>query len=229
MPLGRPTTAGEGLAGDTIIRDSEAAREYDARARRTNWYVPEVVFGLAYEFVAPGQTILDLGIGSGLSSLPFHKLGLRVYGLDGSPEILQVCASKNFAVELKQHDLRRMPLPYPSRSFDHVICVGVLNSFPDLGPLFQEIARVTRDAGIFAFTVEPQEPGRPDSYEINRENVAQGPEPETAVKLYRHSDTYIARLLGQNGFTLRKQLEFVAFKYPAEHRNVMFQAYVARL
>ncbi len=215
--------------GDTIIRDRLAAADYDEQARQSGWFVPEGVFGLTYEYVRPGQSILDLGIGSGLSSIPFHRAGLQVYGLDGSEEVLEVCAGKGFAAELKQHDLRSLPLPYNSRFFDHVISVGVLNSFPDLASLFRDVARVLRDAGIFAFTVEEQKPGQDVSYAINRENVSDLPQEEEAVRLYRHSELYITQILRTNGFAICKQLEFVAFKYPAENRDVLFKAYVAQL
>jgi len=89
--------------GDTIINDHQSAVNYDEQARRTEWFGSEVVFGLTYEFVNPGESLLDLGIGSGLSSIPFHKAGLRIYGLDGSDEILEICASKGFAIDLKHH------------------------------------------------------------------------------------------------------------------------------
>lgn len=215
--------------GDTIIQDAQTAQAYDAQAQNTGWYCPEVVFGLAYEYVKPGQALLDLGIGSGLSSLPFHKAGLRVYGLDGSEEILQVCAAKGFAADLKQHDLRLLPLPYPSGFFEAVISVGVLNSFKDLGPLFKEVARILRPQGIFAFTVEEQKPGQPDHYAINRVEVAEKPKDEEAVNLFRHSRETIGDLLTQNGFGVLKRLEFLAFEYPAEGVDVFFKAYVVRL
>jgi 2-polyprenyl-3-methyl-5-hydroxy-6-metoxy-1,4-benzoquinol methylase len=77
--------------GDTIIADEQSAVEYDKQAKNTNWFGPDVVFGLAFEFVQPGDTLLDLGIGSGLSASPFYKAGLKVYGLDGSEEVLRVC------------------------------------------------------------------------------------------------------------------------------------------
>jgi len=212
----------------TIIQDSHSASEYDNQARKTNWFGSEVVFGLAYEFVRSGNTVLDLGIGSGLSSILFHKAGLQVFGLDGSSEVLDICKSKGFAAGLKKHDLRDLPLPYPSRFCDHVISVAVLNSFKDLAPLFVEIARIIKAGGIFAFTVEEQKPGQEEGYAINRVEVSEKPKEETAVMLYRHSEAYIARLLSQNGFELLKTLEFVAFKYPAENKDVFFKAYVAR-
>ncbi len=213
---------------DTIIRDGQAAREYDDQARRTGWFGPEVVFGLVYEFTQPGELLLDIGIGSGLSSILFHKAGLRVFGLDGSRAVLKVCAAKNFAVELKLHDLRELPLPYPAKFAKYIISIAVLNSFKDLAPLFQEFAQVMDEGGILAFTVEDQKPGESDSYPINRVEVAEQPKSDTAVMLYRHNQDYILQLLNQNEFSLLKSLEFVAFKYPAENRDVLFTAYVAR-
>jgi len=212
---------------DTIIRDSQSASEYDEQAQRTNWFGPEVLFGLTYEFVKPGDSLLDLGIGSGLSSILFHKVGLQIFGLDGSREVLGVCAAKGFAADLREHDLRDLPLPYPSQFCDHVVSVAVLNSFKDLAPLFNEVSRVIKANGIFAFTIEEQKPGQGDRYAINRVEVSEKPD-ETAVMLYRHSEVYITQLLTRNDFELLKALEFVAFKYPAENKDVFFKAYVTR-
>ena len=212
----------------TIIQDSQSAREYDAQARKTNWYGSDAVFGLAYGYVKPGDLLLDLGIGSGLSSILFHRAGLRIYGLDGSREVLEVCAAKNFTEELKEHDLRQFPLPYDDRVFNHAVSVAVLNSFQDLAPLFAEVARVLKPGGMFAFTIEEQKPGQKDRYPINRVEVDEQPD-ETAVMLFRHSQAYINQVLGQMGFEVLKTLEFVAFRYPAENRDVMFKAYVTKI
>jgi predicted TPR repeat methyltransferase len=213
---------------DTLIKDKKSALEYDQRAKETNWFGPEIIFGLAYEFVKPGDSLLDLGIGSGLSSILFHKAGLKVYGLDGSSEVLEVCGSKGFAVGLKRHDLRSLPLPYPTGFFDQVISVAVFNSFRDLGTLFEETARIIKEGGIFAFTVEEQMPGQNDRYTINRVDVSEKPKAETAVIMFRHSNDYIAQLLDDTGFILLKSLDFLAFKYPAEKKDIFFRAHIAQ-
>jgi 2-polyprenyl-3-methyl-5-hydroxy-6-metoxy-1,4-benzoquinol methylase len=51
--------------------------------------------GLTYEYVQLSQRLLDLGIRSGLNSLPFHKAGLEIYGLDGSREILEFARKRD--------------------------------------------------------------------------------------------------------------------------------------
>lgn len=213
---------------DTVIRDAASADGYDEQAKQTNWLGPDVVFGLAYEFIHSGESLLDVGIGSGLSSIPFHKAGLRIFGLDASSEVLRVCAAKSFAEDLKLHDLRELPLPYPDSSFRHLIAVAVLNSFRDLGPLMREFARIMDGQGILAFTVEDQKPGQAASYPINPVEVNEQPQEGSAVMLYRHSEQTICELLESNHFTVLKSLEFVAFHYPAEDRDVLFKAYVAR-
>jgi predicted TPR repeat methyltransferase len=160
--------------------------------------------------------------------VPFHEVGLRIYGVDGSREILDVCEAKGFAGELLLHDLRDLPLPYENARFDHVIAVGVLNSFPDLAPFVAEAARLIRGNGVFAFTVEDQKPGQERSWAVNRAEVDDLPDHETAVRLYRHSRDEIVRLLEQSGFSLMASEDFVGFRYPAENRNVIFTAYLAR-
>jgi ubiquinone/menaquinone biosynthesis C-methylase UbiE len=213
---------------DTIIPDKASAEGYDDQARATHWLGPQVVFGLMYEYIQSGEKLLDLGIGSGLSSILFHKAGLRIYGLDGSADILEICARKGLTVELKLHDLRSLPLPYADCSFDHVLCVAVLNSFKDLAGLFTEVGRILKPQGIFAFTVEVRKPGEEESYEINRVEVNEKPKTESAVRLYRHSGELISRWLEESRFCLLNALEFLAFEYPAEGKNVYFKAFCAR-
>ena len=97
---------------EDTLNGSSLASHYDSKAEEYNWRGPEVVFGLSYSFVNPGESVLDIGIGTGLGSALFHKAGLHVYGMDVSTEMLDACRSKGFATDLKKHDLGSTPVVF---------------------------------------------------------------------------------------------------------------------
>lgn len=130
------------------------AQDYDQQVLSYGSHIADAMFGLCYEYIQPGQSLLDLGIGSGLSAAPFAKAGLQVRGMDFSAAMLDVCRSKGFASELKQHDIRQTPWPFPPAAFDHVICCGVFHFLADLDPVFTEVIRLLRLGGVFAFTTK---------------------------------------------------------------------------
>ena len=90
-------------------RTDEMIRAYDKEAEATGWYGPEVVFGLTYAHIESGQSMLDIGIGTGLGSILFLKAGLEIHGMDISPQMLDVCCSKGFS-SLHLHNLIKTPL-----------------------------------------------------------------------------------------------------------------------
>ncbi len=186
------------------VHDQYAA-DYDRLANEDGYVLPQALFGLCFEYLRPGQRLLDIGIGTGLSSLPFARAGMAVYGLDGSAEMLKVCENKQFAAGLKVWDLRLRPWPYADRFFDHVIECGTLPFLPELEVVFTEAARLVRPQGIFAFTIKG--PGA----ELD---AGAGTDPYTreaidGVQIYSHSPKYIEELLAACGFEKRKQFRFL--------------------
>ncbi|UCH83687.1 MAG: class I SAM-dependent methyltransferase, partial [Candidatus Latescibacterota bacterium] len=143
--------------------------DYDDQASRYKWHGPDVVLGLMYEFIESGQALLDIGIGTGLSSMPFQKAGLSVFGIDGSAEMLAACRLKEFTEELIQHDINKLPLPYPNASFHHVISLGVFQMLPDLTDLFGDVSRILKDLGAFGFTYGEHKPGANDGFKSIRD------------------------------------------------------------
>ena len=199
------------------------ASEYDRKAEECNWRGPEVAFGLAYTFVRPGQSVLDIGIGTGLGSFLFHQAGLRVYGMDASAQMLNACKQKQFAVDLRQHDLTVQPYPYETASLDHAVCMGVLHFFGDLRPVFQEVARIVRDDGVFVFIVEDRAPGEQAQYVLGPEYTESG----SSVTMYRHGTEDIRVLLGDHEFASVRHLEFIVPMDREGTRTFRAKAYVA--
>lgn len=180
------------------LHDAYAA-EYDDQVRAYGSYLAEALFGLCYESLQPGQSLLDLGIGSGLAAALFTRAGLRVHGVDFSPAMLDVCRAKGIAEELRQHDLRQLPWPYPDRTFDHLVCCGVFHFIPELEGIFEEASRVLRDGGLFAFTTKS--PLRLGALQEKYEQ-----HPSDGLDVFAHTPEYVGSVIEQSHFERSKVL-----------------------
>lgn len=177
---------------EAAARHDAYAADYDHQVQVYGAYIAEALFGLGYEFVQPGQSLLDIGIGSGLSAALFAKAGLAVYGMDFSPAMLDLCCAKGFAVDLRRHDIQATPWPYADRAFDHAVCCGVLHFIADVAPIFSETARTLHDGGLFAFTTKAP----------TRDIGSQAYDHVSAADLdvFSHAPGYIEATLAGSGF-----------------------------
>jgi demethylmenaquinone methyltransferase/2-methoxy-6-polyprenyl-1,4-benzoquinol methylase len=89
--------------------------------------------------------ILDLACGTGDLARDLERDGHDVVGLDLSAGMLRAAHT---ASPLVRGD--GAALPFPSASFDGVVCGFALRNFVELGPVFTEARRVLRDGGRFA-------------------------------------------------------------------------------
>jgi predicted TPR repeat methyltransferase len=181
-----------------------------------------------YELIKPGDTLLDVGIGTGLSSVLFHKFGVHVSGMDNSMEMLNACKSEGITTQLACHDLRKIPWPYADRKFDHIVSLGVLNHIRDLERVFEEMSRITKDDGFCGFTVEEQDVGQREDRRSSHRESDDDSSAQNRNLHFKHSSKYIDRLLAEAGFLVLKELVFLAFVRPGDGKEVFFRAYVAR-
>lgn len=202
-----------------LFFNNEFALKYDDLVGKQNWYGAEILLGMIFEYLKTKDKILDIGIGTGLSAIGFHTLGLEVYGLDYSNEMLGICKQKDIAVDLKQFDLNNTPLPYPSNFFDNISANAILYFLDKLDNLFKEISRTIKDKGIWAFIIEENnDPSKPTTIEK--------PRGKNGLITYKHSQHYILDLMKKNGFALLKKIEFVAENFQMEGKPVSFILYV---
>lgn len=100
-----------------------------------------------------GGPVLDVGTGTGLvaEALARHGVG-PVDGVDISPEMLAVAATKGILRQAIRADLTR-PLPLADEAYQGVVSAGTF-THGHVGPeVFAELLRVTRSGGLFVVTV----------------------------------------------------------------------------
>lgn len=201
----------------------EMITAYDEEAEATGWYGPEVAFGLTYAHVQPGQSMLDIGIGTGLGSILFIKAGLEIHGIDISPQMLDACRSKGFS-SLHLQDLSKTSYPFDSESIDHAVCTGVFNFFSDLSPVFQETSRIIRKGGLFVFVVGDRSETEAHAVEVGAEHTKS----EKTVIMYLHSTKQIAKLMAKYGFESLRDISFTVFMDRERTKSMPARSYLVR-
>jgi SAM-dependent methyltransferase len=109
--------------------------------------------------VAPGETVLDVGCGTGVVAVTAARLGARVRGLDLTSVLLeqarQNAAIAGVEVELTEGDAEA--LPYPDASFDVVVSQFGHMFAPRPNVAIAQMLRVLKPGGRIAFATWPPE------------------------------------------------------------------------
>lgn len=123
------------------------ARIYDAIFSR--WLAPRQQHVINALRLRPGQRVLDVGIGTGLS-LPFYPRHVRVIGVDLSGAMLGEAQKKVRQQRLNHVMLLEMDatqLAFPDDTFDVVIAAFVISVVPDPVRFLAEVKRVGKAGG----------------------------------------------------------------------------------
>lgn len=93
-----------------------------------------------------GQTLLDIGSGTGYFTRMFNQVGLNVTGLDSNPEMNKYASSISRDIDYIQGDGAR--LPFEDNSFDYCSAITSLCFIADPEKALEEMWRVSRHAVI---------------------------------------------------------------------------------
>ena len=204
------------------------ARNYDDYIQNCNWVGTDILFGLMAEYISHGQSLLDIGIGTGLCSALFKRYGLNIYGIDGAEEMINICRDKNFTEELRKIDISSNELWFENKTFDHAVSHGVFHLIGDLKNIFKQTSLILNNGGCFAFTYERMLETAEDYNESDIAGLFERQNKQSGIKVFRHSENYIMELLVMHGFQLYKNTEFLAFVDSSTKTKTYFNAIIAR-
>ena len=134
----------DSILGKTLFDDQ--AVEYN------HWYqTPEgrcadaLEKGLFLKLIQPkfGQSVLDIGCGTGHNLAFFKELGLKAAGIDTSKPMLHI-AAKKLGTDVELHLGCAEELPFNNNSFDIVTLITVLEFVTAPTKVLKEAARVAR-------------------------------------------------------------------------------------
>ncbi len=92
----------------------------------------------------PGETVLDIGCGTGTSLRPFVDMGLSATGIEPSPYMLDF-ALKNLGHRVDLHRGYAEDLPFADNSFNYACLVTTLEFVEDKQKAIAEASRVAKD------------------------------------------------------------------------------------
>ncbi len=205
------------------------ASEYDKLSKEHHWLSPQVMFGILFEHVKKGDKLLDVGIGTGLSSRPFSDMGMCITGIDGSKKMLLVCRSKKFAETLKWANFDGKELPFPDSSFEMTISNGALYFVKNVCFLLQEIARVTKRGGHIAVNFEELADGLYEEYtNCSNSVISRKIKERTGVSVYKYGLEYIRSIVADLPINILEVLRYYAYTSPTTGEDVYFTLLVAQ-
>jgi phosphatidylethanolamine/phosphatidyl-N-methylethanolamine N-methyltransferase len=120
---------------------------YDALFKR--FFYPRIKRAISDMDIKPGERVLDVGVGTGLSLSVFPK-HCKVVGIDLSTEMLGKAKKKITAQKLdniKVVSMDAMRIGFEDNSFDKVFLSHVVSVVPDPYRVMAEVRRVCRKGG----------------------------------------------------------------------------------
>ena len=102
----------------------------------------------ATQYINEGESILDIGIGTGNLANRFYNLGYDIVGVDQSRDMLEVAKSKNPRLKIRLGEF--MKLPFEKKSFKAIVSTYAFHHLEEKEKelALEEMIRVLSDDGI---------------------------------------------------------------------------------
>lgn len=112
-------------------------------------FYPRIEHAIKSMDIEPGERVLDVGVGTGLS-LDLFPRDCKVVGIDLSGEMLKKAKKKvntNSMDNVELYEMDAMNVDFEDNSFDRVFISHVVSVVPDPYRVMEEVRRVCKDGG----------------------------------------------------------------------------------
>jgi ubiquinone/menaquinone biosynthesis C-methylase UbiE len=150
--------------------------------------------------VRPGERVLDLATGTGITAIAARERGAIVTAVDLTPQLLEVARRKAEEAGYEDIDFREgdaEALPFDDASFDVVLSTCGHMFAPDQAKVASELARVTRSGGRAVFLAWTPEGGLGSWFRITNTHV---PPPVSLASPFNWGDSNGVRQLLAGSF-----------------------------
>jgi ubiquinone/menaquinone biosynthesis C-methylase UbiE len=155
--------------------------------------------------------VLDVGVGLGYGMAIISVKASRVEGVDVDDKAVEYAAKEYVGKNPKIKSVKvydGYKLPYPSKSFNVITCVDVLEHVEDYDRFIDELLRVTKKYVIFGTPNRRKEYTNPDGTPMNHWHLREWSKPELDAILKKHSAKIEWRLIDgpfDGPFTVNKR------------------------
>jgi 2-polyprenyl-3-methyl-5-hydroxy-6-metoxy-1,4-benzoquinol methylase len=144
---------------DTRTAWNQNARFWDQRMGDGNDFFETLVWPATEHLIdaRPGERILDVACGNGLTSRRLAQAGAHVVAFDFSEEMISRARQRSKALQIDYRILDATDgaglLALGERTFDAALCNMALMDIADIGPLIRALAILLCPGGRFVFSV----------------------------------------------------------------------------
>ncbi len=155
--------------------------------------------------IQPGQHILDVACGNGLTSRRLAALGADVLAFDFSEELIRIARKKpnpdgRITYQVVDGTDEQALLKLGPASFDSALCNMALFDMAEIEPLFRALGRLLKPDGVFVFSITHPAFNNTSCVHVGEEIDAEG-EIKTiySIKVSRYLSAHQARGLAMRG------------------------------
>lgn len=153
----------------------------------------------------PGQSILDIACGNGLTSRRLARLGANVTAFDFSAELIRLAASRlNPDSRIAYHVIdatdQAALFALGEQGFDSALCNMALFDMAEIEPLFRTLPKLLKPTGVFVFSLTHPAFNNASTIHVLEEEDYEGEiKTSYSVKTSRYMTPFQARGLALRG------------------------------